>query len=101
MLRIRSLLPAVVMALAVTGCVNVKAPDEINIGGGHRKSFDAGKVPITASHKQARRELIRAYEEIRALQSRVRKLEDDRSRYKRERDEYRHKYKREKKRYDD
>ncbi|MFQ5424483.1 MAG: hypothetical protein ACE5F9_10945 [Phycisphaerae bacterium] len=101
MFRTRFWLPAVVLALAATGCVNVKAPDEISIGGGHRNSLDADKVPVTASHKQARRELIKAYEEIRALQSRVRKLEDDRSRYKHERDEYKHKYKQEKKRYDD
>jgi len=61
--------------LLAAGCVSVKAPEQITIGG--REPVDAREVPPTSSHEQARQELARAYAEIRRLQRRVQELEGD------------------------
>ena len=72
-----------------SGCVSVKAPREVTIGG-HVNYVDSSSVPETASHEEARAELRKAYAYIR-------ELKDDKAEYKRERDEY----KKERDRYKD
>ena len=85
--------------LAGAGCVNVKAPEEINVGSG-RRPVDASSVPATHSHDEARQRLAEAYDEIRYLNSKVHNLEDDKDKLKREKEEYKKKYEREKDRND-
>lgn len=82
------------------GCVNVKAPDEVHVGGGGRRPVDASNVPPTRSHEEARQYLAEAYDEIRYYQDKVRRLEDDKRELKKEKDEYKKKYEREKDRRD-
>ncbi len=89
----RFLLGVAVLGL-VAGCLNVRTPD-VRINPGPRpEPIDARDVPETRSHKEARRELAKAYQEIRYLQDQVRDLEKDRDKYKR-------KYKRGKDKNDD
>jgi outer membrane murein-binding lipoprotein Lpp len=94
-----ALLPAavVVTAFMLAGCVNVKAPDEINIGSGHHQPVDASKVPPTKTHDEARQKLAEAYEEIRYLQGKVADLEKDKKKLKEDREECEKKYKKLKK----
>ncbi len=87
---------------AVTGCLNVKAPDTINIGSQRgRDPIDTSRVPPTASHEAARRKLAQAYDRIQYLERKVHGLQKDKRELKQEREEYKNKYKREKKRRDD
>ncbi|MFQ5502568.1 MAG: hypothetical protein ACE5EQ_09750 [Phycisphaerae bacterium] len=87
---------------AVAGCLNVKAPDTINVGSRRgRDSIDTSRVPPTASHEAARRKLAEAYDRIQYLERKVRDLQKDKRELKKEREEYKKKYKREKKRHDD
>lgn len=72
------------------GCVNVKAPERIDLGGSRRpEPVDSSRVPPTASHEQARAELARAYENIRYLEQENRRLSEKAAEYKRERDQCR------------
>lgn len=102
MSALRFSLLVIAMALVLPACFNVKAPDEINVGGGPRhQPVDASRVPETHSHEEARRELAKAYEEIRYLNRKVDKLEEDKRKAKDERDEWKKKYKRLEDKYDD
>lgn len=88
--------------IGLTGCVNVKAPDEVNIGSSRgRQPIDTTRLPATRSHEEARQRLAEAYERIDYLEDRVRDLEDDKRELKDDREEYKRKYKRLKDRYDD
>jgi outer membrane murein-binding lipoprotein Lpp len=77
-------------ALSAAGCLNVTTPREISVNTdvGTREHVDAGSVPPTKTHEEARQKLADAYAEIRSLQSDVAKLERDRKDLKRERDAY-------------
>ncbi len=74
------------LILATFGCVNVKAPERIDIGGGRPEPVDTSRVPPIATVEQGREELAKAYQNIQYLEQenqRLRKKADD---YKRERD---------------
>ncbi len=103
MTALRHSLLVIALILFLPACFNFKSPDEINIGGGGRrqKPVDASQVPKTKSHEDARNKLAKAYEEIRHLDRKVKKLEDSKRKAKDERDEWKQKYKRLKDRYDD
>jgi outer membrane murein-binding lipoprotein Lpp len=94
-----ALIPAGVLATAfiLSGCVNVKAPEEINLGTGRHQPVDASQVPPTATHEEARQKLAEAYAEIRHLQSKVADLEKDKKELKAQREECEKKYKKLKK----
>ena len=64
----------------VCGCLSIKAPSEVNLGG-RSSNVDSSRVPETASHEEARAELRKSYAYIR-------ELEDKKAEYKRERDRY-------------
>jgi len=92
----------VALVLVGLGCVNVKAPERIDVGGGGpgREPIDTSRVPPTASHEEARQRLGEAYERIRYLEGKVHGLEEDKRDLKREKEEYKKKYEREKDRRD-
>ena len=83
-------LPTVIcLVWALGGCVSVKAPREINVGGSSRpERVDSNRIPQTASHEEAHHELRKAYKYIQWLERENAELEDDKAKYKRERDKY-------------
>ena len=86
----------------VWGCVQVKAPERIDIGGGPRpQHVDSSRVPQTTSHAEAQAELTKAYDQIRYLEHENRRLRDKYEDAKRDKEEYKHKYEQLKDRYDD
>lgn len=105
--HIRSLALLTVAALLVVGaslagCINVKAPEQINVGSRPgRRSIDTSSVPPTRSHQEARQKLAQAYDRISYLEAKNDDLKEDKRELKEERDEYKRKYKREKDRHDD
>ena len=71
-----------------TGCVSVKAPERIDVGGSSRpEPVDSGRVPNPRTLEEARAELRKAYANIQWLEDEVADLEKDKAKYKRERDE--------------
>jgi hypothetical protein len=71
-----------------TGCVSVKAPERINVGGSSRpEPVDSSRVPNPRTLEEARAELRKAYSNIQWLEDEVADLEKDKAKYKRERDE--------------
>lgn len=72
---------------AAVGCVNVKAPERIEVGGGRAQPVDASRLPATSSHEECRAELERAYAYIQDLERQNARLEEKAEKYKRERDE--------------
>ena len=82
------LLLAAGLLWATAGCVSVKAPENIEIGGGSRpQPVDSSRIPETASHQEARRELRRAYANLRYLEHENERLAAKADKYKRQRDE--------------
>ena len=80
---------------ALAGCVNVKAPERIVIGGDDRPPpVDSGRVPQTATHAEAQRELEQAYANVQYLERENVRLREKAEEYKRERDEARKRLKR-------
>lgn len=69
-MRIALLTICVCFAVALaSGCVNVRAPENIQIGSGpHPADVDSSRVPKTRTHDQARAELVKAYQQIRYLE---------------------------------
>lgn len=88
--------------LGGTGCVSLKAPEEINVNQspGHAR-IDTSHIPPTRSHEEARQRLAEAYERINYLEAKVRELRHDKDELKRERDQYEDRYEHLKDRYDD
>ncbi|MFO0972200.1 MAG: hypothetical protein U1A27_02005 [Phycisphaerae bacterium] len=84
----------VVATVAWAGCVNVKAPERIDVGGSpvyggsHRSSR-----PEPQTLSEAREELRRAYDRIDSLEHKVAGLESDKRKLKDERDDYKDRYK--------
>ena len=62
--------------IALSGCLTVRAPEEIHIGSGNR-ARPAEQIPATNNHEEARYELQVAYGEIRSLRRKVSHLEED------------------------
>ena len=85
------LLAAAGLIWATAGCVSVKAPETIEIGGrGRPEPVDSSRVPATASHEEARYELQKAYRHIQWLERDNQRWREKAAEYKRERDEYKH-----------
>ena len=78
-------------ATACSGCVSLKAPEQINFQP-HAQVADPSSVPPLASMDEARQKLAEAYAEIRYLRGKVRDLEDDKDELKAERDHYKHRH---------
>ncbi len=92
-----------VMMAACVSCVNVKAPENIEIGsrGSSSARVDSSRVPNPQTLEEARRDLHDAYARIQQLERQNADLERDKRKYKDERDDYKDKYKRLKDRYED
>ena len=72
------------------GCISVKAPERIDVGGGggsRPERVDSDRVPQPSTLDEARAELRKAYANIQWLEGEVAELEKDKAKYKRERDE--------------
>lgn len=100
--RFRSTVRAVsVLALltgagSLCGCLNVKAPERITIGGGGGEPVDSRNTPHISTVEEGRAELDKAYRALRRLESEnaelaedIDKLKRERNEYKKERDDYR------------
>ena len=86
---------------SLLGCVNVRTPDvQINTGP-PPENVDSSRVPPTATHEEARAELVKAYNHIRYLEHENARLREKRQDALEDRDEYKRKYKRLKDKYDD
>ena len=73
--------------LTSIGCVSIKTPERIEVGGGRPEPVDSSRVPNPATLEDARYELRKAYGNIQYLERRVSDLEQDKAKYKRQRDE--------------
>lgn len=80
---------AVGLLMLVSGCVQIKAPERINIGGEPPPPVDSSRVPPTSTHEEARAELVKAYQNIQYLEQQNARLRSKADEYKRERDECR------------
>ena len=78
---------AVVVLFGTFGCVNVKAPERINIGS-RPPPVDSARVPQTGSLQECQVELERAYQNIQHLEGENEKLRRKADELKRERDQY-------------
>lgn len=100
-MRTLILLACCLVVFCLVGCVNVRTPDvQINMRP-PPDDLDSSQVPPTATHEEARAELIKAYKHIRYLEHQNARLREKREDARQERDEYKRKYKRLKDRYDD
>ena len=88
-MRSRALATVGLTLLCGAGCINLKAPERIDIGGRNAEPVDSSRVPPTANHDEARRELTRAYQRIQQLERDNERLDRKAADYKRERDECR------------
>jgi len=77
------------LILTTLGCVSVKAPERIDIGGSRPEPVDTSRVPPIATVEQGRQELYRAYQNIQYLEQENCRLKEKADKYKRERDECR------------
>ena len=74
---------------ASVGCVNVQAPERVELRAGHRpEPVDSSHVPATQSHEECRAELVKAYENIRYLEGENEHLRDKLAECKRDRERY-------------
>jgi hypothetical protein len=91
MSKVRVLLAASAAALMLTalGCVSVKAPERIDIGGGHPAPVDTGRIPPITTVEQGREELCKAYQNIEYLERENEHLKHKADEYKHERDQCR------------
>lgn len=84
------LLVAAGLLAGSAGCVSVKAPETVTVGGGHSRPepVDSDRVPHPDTLDEAQRELNRAYANLRYLERENARLADKAAKYKRERDRY-------------
>ena len=74
---------------ATAGCVSVRAPERIEVGGGGRRErVDSRRVPNPRTLDEARHELRKAYANIQWLEDEVADLDKGKAKAKRERDKY-------------
>lgn len=87
---------ALIVAAVGIGCVNVKAPERIDVGGKPVYGGDRNRQrdPNPQTLDGCREELRRAYDRIDSLERKVADLESDKRKLKDERDEYKDRYKR-------
>ncbi|MFO0838009.1 MAG: hypothetical protein U1D55_05735 [Phycisphaerae bacterium] len=86
---LRRSLEAIVLAsvISLCGCLSVKAPESIVIGGRQPEPVDSGRVPTITTVEQGRAELDKAYRHIRLVEDENRELTRDNAKLKRERDD--------------
>ena len=95
------LLACCLVVSSLLGCVNIRTPDvQVNMGP-PPENLDSSQVPQTATHEEARAELVKAYRHIRYLEQQNARLREKRQDALEDRDEYKRKYKRLKDKYDD
>lgn len=89
-LRVGLALAAGCLLATTAGCVSVKAPERIDLGGSGARAerVDSSRVPNPRTLDEAHYELRKAYGEIQRLERKVGDLRDDKAEYKRERDRY-------------
>lgn len=87
--------------LPAAACLEIKAPERINVNSGRPARVDPGRVPHISTVEEGRYELDKAYQNIRYLEDRVAKLERDKDEARRERDDYKDRNKRDRDRDDD
>lgn len=102
MRRVAFSVTVVIGIVSLASCVNVKAPERIDIGSGSG-GYHSGssKAPNPGNLDDCKAELNRAYSKIDSLEKRCDSLEADKKKYKEERDEWKDKYKALKDRYND
>ena len=76
-----------ILGLTLPGCVQLKAPERITVGGS--EPIDTRQVPHPRTLDEAQQELNRAYANVRHLEQENRDLREKAAEYKRERDECR------------
>lgn len=87
--RLRLLVfPMLASIAAAIGCLEIKAPERINVNSNRPARVDPGRVPHINTVEEGRYELDKAYQNIRYLEDRVAKLEREKDEAKRERDDY-------------
>jgi hypothetical protein len=82
------------------GCVNIDPNVKVDMRS-RPEPVDSSRVPQTASHEEARRELNKAYQNIQWLERELARQERKKDEYKRERDRYKKQRDRYKDRLDD
>lgn len=84
----RWLLPLAGLAFGlVAGCVNIDAPEKIEVGTRERaEPVDSARIPPTASHEEARAELRKAYAYLREVEQERDHWRKKAAKYKQERD---------------
>jgi len=89
------------LGLCSVGCVNARAPDIYINSGPPPEDVDSSQVPETATHEEARAELVKAYNQIRYLEYRNERLTRKAADLREERDEAKRKYEQLKDKYED
>lgn len=74
------------LTLSTLGCVSVKAPERIEIGGSRPAPVDTSRIPPITTVEQGRDELCKAYQNIQYLEQENRRLKEKAENYKHERD---------------
>lgn len=80
--------PLLVTVAAAFACLEIKAPERINVNSNRPARVDPGHVPHINTVEEGRYELDKAYQNIRYLEDRVARLEREKDQAKRERDDY-------------
>ena len=81
--RLRLLvLPTLMAILPAIACLEIKAPERINVNSNRPARVDPGRVPHINTVEEGRYELDKAYQNIRYLEDRVAKLEREKDDYK-------------------
>jgi predicted nucleic acid-binding Zn-ribbon protein len=73
--------------LLCAGCVQAPKSIDVQVGNSRPEPVDSSRVPNPRTLEEARAELRKAYANIQWLEDEVADLEQDKARYKRERDE--------------
>lgn len=93
--RLRLLVfPTLIAVASAIGCLEIKAPERINVNSNRPARVDPGHVPHINTVEEGRYELDKAYQNIRYLEDRVARLEREKDQAKRERDDYKDRQKR-------
>jgi len=87
--------------LALTGCLSVRAPEEIHIGSDRQAAHEERRAPRGRAHAGAQSRLDDANAEIHRLRDELRKCEKSNHKLTEQRDRYKAKYEDEKNHDDD
>lgn len=73
--------------IGLAGCVTAPERIDVNLGSSRPEPVDSSRVPATASHEEARHELVKAYQNIQYLERENARLAEKAARYESERDD--------------